>query len=364
MIDASATICVYMFIGISVARNFNEQHNFQASSMGVQRKAVLCSILIIMFVSCFNNADRDNPFDPKSDGYQNFGELAGKVYTYYEPYQPISSVAITLLPGGQTTVTSTSGAFLLQDLAPGTYQVTAMREGYAPDTASIQIEPNQIASLQFNLDALPRLDSLCLSSGTEHYYYLVEPNRYLVCKADVTDPDGLADILSVAIVIPTFNFKDTLALAQLAGTYQVIYQESDLPSQYIEELLGESMYLEISDRAGARCQFGPYFLARIIEEEPAPTAPASNAQVGEQPAFEWQEMNPPFPFTFKIEIYQIIANQVIYPPRKTVAQLPSELFAYQLNESLEVGQYLWTISIVDKWGNWSRSSPATFQVIK
>lgn len=331
--------------------------------MCAQQKTVLFSIFILMFVSCFNNAERDNPFDPKSGIYQNFGALEGKVDTYYAPYQPISSVAITLLPGRQTAVTGASGAFLLENITPGTYLVTAIREGFAPDTASIQIEPNQIATLGFNLDALPRLDSLVISSGTEHYYYLAEPNRYLGCTAEVTDPDGSADILSVALLIPAYGFKDTLELSQLASSYQVIYQESDLPSQYIEELLGEAMYLEISDRAGQQSRYGPYFLARIIEEEPSAVAPVSNAQVSGKPLFQWQEINPPFPVTFKIDIYKIVASQVIYPPRKIVSKIPAENFTYQLNESLEVGQYLWTISIVDKWGNWSRSTPATFQVI-
>ncbi len=332
--------------------------------MSLCKKGLLIIVCIFIAGSCFNNADRDNPLDPNSDDYQAFGELQGFVYTYYAPFQPIAGAKITLLPGFQITSTGASGQFSLKNITPGDYFITVTFEGYAPDTASVQIEPNKIASLQFNLDGLPRLESLSLTSGTEHNYYLADPNQYLSCTAAVSDPDGLADITSVVMAIPQFGFKDTLSISQLVGAYQVMYQESDLPFQNIEELLGEEVYMELSDKAGKSQRFGPYFLARIISEQPVAVAPVANAQVTGNPAFQWQELKPPFPFTFKIEIYLIIASQVVFPPRKTISNLSSETFAYQLNELLDAGQYLWIISIVDKWGNWSRSTPATFQVIK
>jgi len=332
--------------------------------MGGNKKSCFILILILILLSCFNNAERDNPLDPNSGNYQNLGELQGLVYTFYAPFQPIPNATISLTPGFHNTATGTSGIFSLKNILPGEYVVTVSSEGYAPDSAVVHIEPNKVASLQFNLDGLPRVENLSLMTGSEYYYYLVNPVRYLSCKAEVADSDGLGDILSVAIAIPRFNFKDTLKISQVVGTYQMTYPESDLPVEYIEQLMGELVFIEITDKPGQICSYGPYFLTRIISDEPVTVAPVSNAQVNKLPLFRWQEIRPRFEFTFKIEIYLIIASQVIYPPLKTIANISSERFSYQLTESLEVGQYLWTISIVDKWGNWSRSTPATFQVIQ
>lgn len=332
--------------------------------MNLCKTAALTVACVFVATSCFNDAERDNPLDPKSDLYQGLGELQGSVYTYYAPFQPIAGARVTLLPGLHNALTNASGQFDLINITPGDYHVTVVFDGYAPDTAAIHIEPNKISSLQFNLDGLPRLERVTITAGTEHNYYLADPDHYLSCKAEVTDPDGWADIARVTMMMPQFDFRDQLEISQLVGVYQGSYPERDLPVQNIEALLGEAFYLEICDKPGNARTFGPYFLARIISEQPIATSPVSNAPITGKPAFKWQEIAPPFAFTFKIEIYLIHANQIIFPPRKTISDLSPEIFSYQSNEFLEVGQYLWTISIVDKWGNWSRSTPATFQVMK
>ncbi len=318
-------------------------------------------ILIFLLVSCFNNADRDNPLDPRSEKYQDYGKLQGHVYTYYAPFQPLSSAKMTLIPGYQSTFTDEYGAFYFNNLAPGNYLITVDYENYAPDSSQVHIISNKTTAIQFNLDGLPRLDSLCLTSGFAHEPFPIEPTRLFDCKAKVCDPDGPADIENVSIIIPIFDFRNTLKLSETVGNYQRGFRESDLTVTNIEELLGHEIFIEITDRAGKICRFGPKFLVRVIDEEPEIESPRGLALVTAQPMLKWNFIRVPFSFTFKLEVYRII-NQYYYYDVLTVSNLPSDVIEHQIQTALKPDLYWWTISIVDEWGNWSRSERATFQV--
>jgi hypothetical protein len=322
------------------------------------------TILLFAFLmtSCFNNADRDNPLDPRSNKYQNFGSLVGHVYTYYAPFQPIASALITLNPGPQTTIANQEGEFALINIEPGNYFVTVNCPGYASDTAQVQIQSNKTTSIQFNLDGLPQLDTLILSSGFQHEHFPFEPTQILDITAKVHDPDGPADVATVSFVIPSFDFKDTLDFSLIIGTFQKKIEEKDLTINHIEELLGQPFFIEITDKVGKRCRYGPQYLFRVIDDEPEIISPKGSAVVGNQPILKWQSFQLPFSFTFKVEIYFIKEDQILYPAIYGFSGISPEISEFQLGTRLPTGLYLWVVSIVDIWGNWSRSKPATFQV--
>jgi len=325
-----------------------------------KRTYVLLSFLLVL--SCTTDADRDNPLDPRSGKYENLGSLAGHVYTYYAPFQPMVSALIALNPGNQTTITNSKGEFALINIEPGSYVVTVSYPDYAPDTAQVVIQSNRITSLQFNLDGLPQLDTLILNSGYQHEHYPFDPVRMLDIMTKVSDPDGLADMASVAVIIPYIAFKDTLAFSAVVGTFQEKIEEKDLSISHLAELIGQPVYVEITDKVGQVCRYGPQYLFRVIDDEPEIVSPKGSASVGFQPTLKWNPVQLPFSFTFKVEIYAIREDQILYPAIYTFSGISSEITEIRLATVLPASLYLWVVSIVDNWGNWSRSKPATFQV--
>ena len=318
-------------------------------------------ILISLLSSSFNNADRDNPLDPQTKNYQDSGNLQGYVYTYYAPFQPIESAIITIFPELKSTVTDENGSFSFANLSPGNYQIKVNFPNFTPDSALVQVYPNKTTSHRFNLDGLPQLDSLNLTTSYRHQPWPLEPDRLLECIAHVSDPDGPADIASVSVIIPDFEFKGTLQISETVGLYQKRYEEHHLPVKQIEELFGHSFFIEITDKVGQIKQFGPHYLIRLIEDEPKIDSPQGSVQVGQNPTLKWYYLYLPFSYTFKIEIFQII-DQSLYIPILSVSNLSSDTLEYKVIVQLLPGSYLWTISVVDQFGNWSRSKPATFQV--
>ncbi len=319
-------------------------------------------LVLLLVISCTKNADRDNPLDPRSGDYETFGRLEGQVYTYYAPFQPIASALVTLMPGNQTTITNQTGAFAFNNVSPDSYLLTVDYPGYAPDTAEVVIQSNKTTSIIFNLDGLPRLDTLVLNSGFQHEHYPFEPMRMIDVMAKVHDPDGPADVSSVTVVIPDIGVRDTLSISVVVGTFQKKIEERDLSINNIEQLMGLPFFVEITDKVGMVCLYGPKYLFRVIDDEPEIVSPCGSAVVGIQPTLKWNSLQLPFLFTFKVEIYAISEDQILYPAIYTFSGISSEISEFQLGTTLPASLYLWVVSIVDQWGNWSRSKPATFQV--
>jgi len=329
-------------------------------------KVLFLEFFAILFVfSCFNNAERDNPLDPRSGKYQNLGGIEGQVFTYYTPFRPISSATVTLSPGGQTTLSDQTGAFSFYNIEPGSYSITANYPGYASDTTQLQVQSNQIATIQFNLNGLPQLDSLILITGVEYEHTgnpQEEPIRLIGCTAKVIDSDGPADIASVVMDIPHIGIKETLGLTLTVGTYYKRIEETDLPINHIEELLGQPFFVEITDSVGAVCRYGPKYLVRMIEVEPEIVSPQQFNVVSSQPILKWNPLQLPFPFSYRVEVYRFSGFQISILPIRTYSDISSTISEFQISKSLDDDPYLWTVYAVDQFGNWSRSKPATFQV--
>lgn len=318
-------------------------------------------ILAMAFAACFNDADRDNPLDPRSSRYQNTGRIDGHVYTYYAPFKPLPAARLTVFPLELSAWSDRDGAFSFANVAPGTYTIKVNAIGYAADSATVQVESTRTISLTFFLDGLPHLDSLRLITGYVHESFPIEPSQLIDCQAKVADPDGFGDINSVAMLIPDFDLKTVLPPTTRIGYYQTRLLPSDLPVADVEAMLGHPVFIELTDRVGQVCQAGPFFLVRVIDQEPIIESPRSSALVSNKPLFKWKAIQLPFPFAFRLEVYRII-DPILFELSLSVSNLPATTLEYQVIQALRPGSYLWTISVVDEFGNWSSSIRATFQV--
>ncbi|MFZ5516697.1 MAG: carboxypeptidase-like regulatory domain-containing protein [Candidatus Zhuqueibacterota bacterium] len=316
---------------------------------------------ILLFFSCFGNAERDNPLDPQSGQYQNLGHVRGAVYSYYAPYKPLASVNLTLGPGAYTTATDQSGSFLFPGVSPGDYSLIAALEGYSSDTVHVAIQSGETEQVQFNLDGLPELQSIQLTTGVINLWWPTEPSQLVDCQVAMSDPDGYADIQSVQILIPDISFADTLEITATVGLFQNKFYCPDLLIKSIHELIGKPIHILAQDNVGQKQQFGPHQLVRVVDTEPLIVAPQGKVVLGSLPTFTWSSVSLPYPFAFTIEIFRII-DQGYDTKVMTIGDIPSGNDHYTIQSPLSNGSYYWTIAIVDEYGNWNRSKPATFDV--
>ena len=101
---------------------------------------------------------------------------------------------------------------------------------------------------------------------------------------------------------------------------------------------------------------------RIIEQTPVPAAPQGLEPVADpRPTLTWEPAALPFPFTYRVDVVQVFdAN--IHTVLHTVEAIPSSATTLRVPAPLGRGTYYWTLSVVDAFGNRSRSKEAGFLV--
>ncbi|MGO9481127.1 MAG: hypothetical protein ACLP05_05035 [Candidatus Kryptoniota bacterium] len=181
------------------------------------------------------------------------------------------------------------------------------------------------------------------------------PVYMAVVSANVTDPNGYLDTVYVKIDSLTFG------MSEAAGSnYQVEINADSLPNQDIQWLIGEQLNVYAIDRENRMEQSAAFYVTRIIDAEAVPASPTDLAVTTGYPQFNWNPATVSFDYSNQVQIYQINSG---YPtPVGTPIKISPDSASYDYPDSLPAGQYSWTITIVDDFGNSSTSKEASFQV--
>lgn len=331
--------------------------------MNSLKRYELIFLLPILLLSCTSPAEHTNPLDPQSPMFSERARITGTVTGYYAPFRPLRNVEIRLTPEPALAFTDVEGKFALEDLPSGDYELQATVAGYAAALRPIRLAKRQQLNMTIALNGLPHVDSATVI--TERRLLAANSIRYFLQVENVVagDPDGINDIKRVVFSAPDFSFSDTLTLVDRArGRWRRQFRQEELPAAApLPEWPGHGMFIQIEDLPGNKTSAGPFYLARVIQETPEVLAPNNNVVITSPPLlFQWRLGAVPFPFTQEIEIQDVLdpeARTILsgIPPNTTVK-------SYSGGGLPTAGTYVWTVKIVDAFGNASRSRPAAFQV--
>jgi len=324
-------------------------------------------LIFIFFVfqawisGCINNAERDNPLDPKSNNYQHRGVIKGGIYTYYPPFRPLAGAEIIITPRHCWTISNQNGEFTFSNLPGHEYTIYVSLSGYAPDSIKINLKPGSNKNLQFYLNAQPQFVNYTISSG--HISRWWPYDLYLIkANVEVADSDGLADVSHVRLYLPAFEFSDSLNRTANPAIFSSIFYLEQFSLTSLHRVLGHPFSLQVRDSPGAICESLPIYIARIIEDEetPIPISPQGLDSVEPQPILVWQKLILSYPFNYKIEVTRV--DQEFRTLVWSVEEVNSDSTSILVTETLASATYFWTVSAVDEFGNWSRSREAPFRV--
>lgn len=329
----------------------------------------LAGASILALAACTTPAEHNNPLDPQSPGFTDSGSIAGQVTSYYQPFQSLAGARIHLLSDGTASMQSdATGKFMFNALPPASYALVAEAPGYAADTASVEVFSRQTSTIDFHLDALPLMEAATVTAAHVKTRASASDTDlvFLDIRATVLDPDGPNDIARVRVDMPAFAFSDTLARSQAANTWERILAPEELKTASgagIDpyNLVGTAFQLVISDAPGATVISAPFQLARVIAEEPLPLDPANGVTVTTgAPQLQWQTPVLAFEHTLTLHVYKVVSGfQTLL---LTIPELAAGSNSLPYPGRLTSGSYFWTVTIVDHFGNSSRSKEATFQV--
>jgi hypothetical protein len=323
------------------------------------KKSLFLLWWISVFVSgCVPDASHDNPLDPASPAFSNSGTLLGNVLSYYQPYTGIAGVLVTAQPSGVSTVTNAAGAFAMNGIPAGPLRIVVSRTGYLTDSVNTNATIGVNASVDIHMDALPAVGT-CQVLTRKIDQWWPRASYAAVVNGLVSDPDGSGDIVGVTLQVDTMR----LAMSYLPDLqlYQATIDAANLPEGSIDWLVGKSFALMVRDKVGGTTTGKSFAVTRVIQDAPIPIVPTALDTASASPQFFWAQPTLLFPYTYKIELFRI--DQGVPALVWSVSNLSSSLSDYQYTGQLVIGTYYWTISVVDEFGNLSRSKEASFVVI-
>ncbi len=328
------------------------------------------------FCGC-NDAPHDNPIDPQSQQYVSTTSLTGTV-SILNQGTPLSSATITSREDGISTISNASGAFSFDRLTIGTQTLICTKPNYTPDTLHIVLQTQTTSQIHFNMNGAPYVVSQNIYTRKIDQYY-PGPQYFVDVTASVADPNGITDIDSVWFFIPYPSINsltsDTLFFPMTYSVstrlFQVTIYSSALPTDTLQWLVSRPLQIRSRDFHFAINYGNPFYISRIIENTATPLYPTMNTSTlvkdttGSTPRLHWSLPDVAFNYTYLLRISRVVSG--VNYEIATYSQIGSVDNAFQFpgdnsGETLDPGDYLWTISVIDDFGNYSRSKEAAFVV--
>ena len=336
------------------------------------------SIIVGLFVlaGCFDDVPRDNPFDPRSDDYEPSSQISGLIVD--RTSQPVSGTLIHLESQLDTAVlrstSDSQGRYNFKEVLPGEYRLSVEKQDFAIEQDSFSVTAFEDVTKDFVLNGVPRFEQVQIR--TAHINRIWPPPvdfTLLEVVAHVSDLDGSIDLEKAWIEVPGLGVSDTLMFTQEAGVFSKDLDVASLNVANMQSILGEELILKAEDRLGYISQMPSLQVARIINETPVVSSPQVGAVLSDpQPQLTWVCQQLPFSFYYRVEVIRIddvVRNSVTILDNLNPAALcmdqegsSEQAASVQVDVQLDVGSYFWTVSIVDDFGNWSRSKEAGFVI--
>ena len=325
-------------------------------------RIILVTISLALIVTaCLEDPDRTHPLDPLGENFLDEGGIAVQVTNFYPPRSGLVNIKVTVSPGIFTGDTDAEGRFVLPGLPGGTYTVEIEKPGYASLDTLVEVTAGDMSELELPLAGLPTFTNFEVNSlHISRWFPPPEELFSLEVLAEVADKDGVADIDSIWVVIDDLDFAELLLVQVEPGKYVHSIQSAGLPAR-LPALLGQQIQLMAKDRSGVSNSSLSKSLIRVINETPLAIDPRELALIDDpQPTFTWEPITLEFPYTFRIDVVRI--DQNIQSTVQTIKGISSSSTTFTAPEHLLSGEYFWTVSIVDEFGNRSRSREAGFRI--
>ena len=347
--------------------------------------------MIFVITSC--NSPRNNPFDPKSD-----------LYLPPQPPARVMDFHIDSLTDGMANLswTSPEGAYQYSlyygssDWTGSTIDGAEKYRGILPGVLPVGSAQSAWIELPtpgvFSWSMFCLSESGLLSSGSDTI--TIETGKLdnpaeisasvrtirisgwddpfddwigLDARAVVIDLDGI-DSVSLHT---EFQWLGNLTLRNGGLEWGREFADYDLPDASVEALVGHPLTIMSYDLEGFVTKSNPMHLIRIIDLVPTTNAPAQDSLdtelplVAQFPLLEWDPYFAEFSFTYSIQIVHV-AESYVHTNLALISEIHSDSTSYRVDEELttEERYLLWTVAVVDEFGNEARSKEAGFRIDK
>ncbi|MDD8017516.1 MAG: hypothetical protein PHP42_04015 [Bacteroidota bacterium] len=318
-----------------------------------------------MMIGCIDDVPHDNPLDPLSPSFKKIGSLSGHVIIANQT-TGVAGADISAIDDGISVTTDSLGNFSFVQLSTGTHRFVCTKQNFSNDTFSVNIQSGVSSQVLRSLNGAPIvLSQKILTRKIDQYF--PSPEYFVEIAANVTDPNGFNDLVTVWFAADTLRFP--MSYSPTSRNFEATLLKSNFPTNTIQWLVGKPLHIISRDTNNAVNISDPFFVTRVIENGATPTDPSpfNNDTIKISPfSFNWTPPNVTFNYTYTLTVSRIInagiqsvvwTNSGIHSLTQTQQYPPDGS-----TPLLQPGNYVWTISVVDDFGNYARSKESSFVV--
>ncbi len=316
----------------------------------------ILALVLSFYSGCSLDAPHDNPLDPLSPKFENAGTIQGRVLSLGS--SGIANAVVSFTTSGIAAITDNNGNFSAEHVSAGTMLITVTKDGFLPDSISLQLAAGQTTSLEIHLDALPQISGQqIITKKTDQWW--PGPTYSAVVTANITDPDGQTDFDTAFVTVDSLQFGMTYSNSD--KNFQTTILADSLPTGNLQWLIGKTLTVFAKDKERALTQGNDFYVSRIIEATAIPTSPTTQDTVRDSLYFQWNPPSLTFPYTFTINLYMLNSGTPLWT-ESNIVPAPPFAFTFPGFTTLQPGSYYWTVAVIDEFGNSARSKEASFIV--
>ncbi len=149
------------------------------------------------------------------------------------------------------------------------------------------------------------------------------------------------------------------------GKWAATFSASYFGDDFLESVVGVPFTFTVWT-PNDTVEVGPDFLFRVLQATPTIVTPDSNQVTGPRPDLVWDRFDALYPFGFQTSIERVLDFSIVVhiwssdtlPETQNALQLVDSV----MTDSLEDGNYYWTVYVYDNYGNSTRSREGYFIV--
>lgn len=317
---------------------------------------------ILLLIGCAGDAPRDNPLDPSAAGFSKKGSLSGRILIS-NVAAGIADATVKSLSEDISVETDALGYFSFPFLSTGIQQFVCEKENFIADTFTIAIQTGQTAEIFRGLNGAPITTfKQILTRKIDQYF--PGPQYFVEISAAVSDPNGITDLDSVWLgVVDTLKYP--LSYSVTSKKFIASIYKYDFPTNTIQWLVGKPLTIISKDAQSAINVSDPFYITRVIENEATPISPSpfiESSVAADSVIFRWTPPSVTYNYSYTITLSRVESGtQTIVWLREGIGSFNEDL-AYD-GTQLESGKnYVWTITMIDDFGNYGRSKESAFSV--
>lgn len=342
---------------------------------------ILFAVITVLSQGCSWEPPHDNPVDPVHTAYQPFGSLGLNVLTRFGS-NPVDSATVLFTKEGEISrlrLTDETGKIVVDELPEGVWRVIAYKDEYVGtlygrDTVFVNIVSGSSIDTTLRLNALPYFTSVLSNAVSQEIYNNMgtrDVKRYIRLTAQVSDPDGPADIKSVNWEMADYQSGELIIEGELsfqpspdsAYWWGEIINDS-LPTGNLEDAVGQPITFIATDVIGHAATSLSYVFG-VINGIPVLT-PSSSGSTRPELKWDYRELYRELLyielFNYRLRIFQsgVFPPVLVYDTLLVPGALPRN--SHTVAKTLLPGFHAWEIWVIDHFRNSSRTIADVFTV--